>query len=105
MPHDTLLTLRCKIAPCRRPFARVSDGVLIVESMHRGSRHLNEIAVVTLIALPSFVDVLRCSHDGCRLPWARIQNGELVIVSLHRSEKHRSHVALAALAVMVGLER
>jgi hypothetical protein len=43
------LVLRCAI--CRLPFAKLRNGVLIVESRHHGAVHVNVIAVHELARL------------------------------------------------------
>jgi hypothetical protein len=41
------VTLRC--ATCELPFARVQNGVLIVESRHHGQIHVNTIPIAALM--------------------------------------------------------
>ena len=41
------LTLRC--ATCELPFARVQNGVLIVESRHHGEVHVNAVPLAALM--------------------------------------------------------
>ena len=45
--------LRC--SKCGLPFARVQNGVLIIESKHRGETHVNVIAVADLAELAGIV--------------------------------------------------
>jgi hypothetical protein len=47
------IPLRC--SKCGLPFARVQNGVLIVESKHRGETHVNVIPLAHLIELAGIV--------------------------------------------------
>lgn len=40
------LTLRCAV--CELPYARVQNGVLIIESRHHGQVHVNAIPIAVL---------------------------------------------------------
>lgn len=46
--------LPCSI--CRLPFARIENGVLIIESRHHGDKHTNVISLKTLLELISASD-------------------------------------------------
>ena len=41
------LTLRC--ATCELPYARLQNGVLIIESRHHGQIHVNTIPIAVLL--------------------------------------------------------
>jgi hypothetical protein len=47
------IPLRC--SKCGLPYARVQNGVLIIESKHRGETHVNVIALADLAELAGIV--------------------------------------------------
>jgi hypothetical protein len=48
-PQNETVTLRC--AACGLPWARLQNGVLMVQSKHHGEKHVNGIAVTRLVEL------------------------------------------------------
>jgi hypothetical protein len=44
-----MVTLRC--AACGLPFARLQNGVVVVQSKHHGQKHVNGVAVARLVEL------------------------------------------------------
>ena len=45
------LSLRCHHSDCNRPWAQIYNGVLSVESMHRGIRHTNAVSLELLMKM------------------------------------------------------
>jgi hypothetical protein len=62
-PQGGTVTLRR--ASCGLPFARLQNGVLVVQSKHHGQKHVNGVAVAELVKL--------CREEGA--PYERGCNG------------------------------
>lgn len=63
------LPLRCHRDDCNRPWAHISNGVLLVESVHGGHRHSNAVSLDTLLKLlqgsrmyKSEADIIKLLH-------------------------------------------
>lgn len=63
--------LRC--STCNLPFAKMENGVLIVESAHRGQKHVNVVAISELVRLRM------ASELDSDIVWRRSDDDRLVM--------------------------
>lgn len=123
--------LRCSCGTCRMPWAKIYNGILLVDSEHRGKRHTNGIALDVLrqvmqTGIEHFDDknawaqpvtftrrsaliagvetdvlALLCIHPDCGLPWAYVTNEFVIVEAEHNRFKHPNRLHLNGVLMSV----
>jgi hypothetical protein len=73
----------------------VQQGVLLVESVHRGREHANILTLEQLTAPAADAGQYPCAR--CDMFWIRFQQDSILIDSTHKGAAHRNVVSRAEL--------